>query len=182
MTSAYDKEEKAILKAKLKDLGYAVSPNASLDTLKEKYEQACSENNKLDSSDSDSVKSIEELRNEIRKDALKLIRVRISNLNPNKQGLHGEIFTVCNDIIGKVSKYVPWDEAGQEYHIPNVILKHLQSREFLQIHTHKSPKTGQIIVDTSYVPEFAIEILPPLTKEELDELALKQAARDNINE
>ena len=115
-----------------------------------------------------------------KKDALKLIRVSIQNVNPAKADLHGEIFTFANEVIGKVSKYVPYDEAGRAYHIPNCIYKILKSKKFLNVKSYTDKNTGRIIIDKSWVDEFALEELPPLTPQELKELALKQKAQNIV--
>lgn len=114
-------------------------------------------------------------RQKLIKDSMKLVRLRIMNLNPNKKDLHGEIFTVANEVLGTVKKYIPYGEATENgYHVPYVLYEQLKERKFLNIQTSK--KAGQISVKTGWVPEFALEVLPPLTKEELARLAAAQAA------
>lgn len=116
------------------------------------------------------------------KEQLKLIRVRIVCLNPMKKDLEGEIITVANGVVGSIRKFVPFGEASEGgYHIPQIILTELQSRKFNQIRTKKGIN-GTISADPSrLVPEFAIEILPPLTADELRQLARTQAAAAGAN-
>lgn len=178
MATIHDKQEKDILRDKLKDLGYSTSPNASLETLKDKYEAALVEKEK--EAVNSPVESTAELRDKVRKEALKLVRVRIVNVNPNKKDLPGEIFTVANGLIGKQSKFIPYDEAGESYHIPMCLYNLLKSKTFLQVRTYKDKETKEVKVATSYVPEFNLEILPQLTKEELADLAAKQEARSGM--
>lgn len=178
MASIHEKQEKDILRDKLKDLGYSSSPNASLDTLKEKYETALSE--QKEAAAETPVESTAEMRNRVRREALKLVRVRIKNVNPSKKDLPGEIYTVANSLIGKQTKYIPYDEAGESYHIPMCIYNLLNSKTFLQVRTYKDPDTKETKVASSHVPEFVLEILPQLTKDELHDLAAKQEARSGI--
>lgn len=182
MLTAQDKEEKRVLRARLTKMGISSSPNASLETLRKKYEEARSNDNESEQIDNSSVKSTSQIAEEVRKEATKLIRIRIKNLNPAKKDLQGEIFTIANQVIGKVSKYVPYDSAGEAYHVPNCIYKLLCNKKFLQIHTFKDKDTGQIRIDQGWVPEFSIEVLPQLTKEELKDLAIKQQARNHYEE
>lgn len=175
MLSAQDKEEKKILRSRLSKMGISSSPNTSLEKLRAKYAEISS-GNTTPTTESPSVESTASIAARIRKDATKLIRVRIKNLNPYTQDLHGEIFTVANEVIGKVSKYVPYDDAGEAYHIPNCIYKMLLNKKFLQVKTSIDPVTKQRIVQKSWVPSFSIEVLPQLTVDELKELARKQEA------
>lgn len=184
MITAQDREERKILRQRLATMGISSSPNANLETLRKKFSEACSENNTSNDLDGNSekssgnttVESAATIAERTRKEATKLIRVRIRNLNPYKQDLHGEIFTVANNVMGKVSKYIPYDEAGESYHIPNCFLNMLKSKKFVSFKKTKDPVTGKSTVAQFWSPEFSIEVLPSLTKEELEELALKQEA------
>lgn len=175
MLSAQDKEEKKILRSRLSKMGISSSPNTSLEKLRAKYAEISS-GNTTPTTESPFVESTASIAARIRKDATKLIRVRIKNLNPYTQDLHGEIFTVANEVIGKVSKYVPYDDAGEAYHIPNCIYKMLLNKKFLQVKTFIDPVTKKRSVQQSWVPSFSIEVLPQLTVDELEELARKQEA------
>jgi hypothetical protein len=117
----------------------------------------------------------QELREQVQMDAMALVRCRIYNLNPGKRDLQGEIITVANRYLGTVRKFIPFGEATENgYHIPQVIYDDLKERKFQQIMT--KTVNGQITVNTRMVPEYNIEVLDPLTEEELRELALKQEA------
>lgn len=175
MITAQDKEEKKILRQRLSSMGISSSPNASLETLRNKFKEACSENTSSNV-ETNSVEPTVNIAERVRKEATKLIRVRIRNVNPYKQGLHGEIYTVANEVIGKVSKYIPYDEAGDSYHIPNCIYKMLLTKQYVSFKETKNPITGKVVVETVWFPEFSIEVLPQLTPEELADLAEKQEA------
>lgn len=116
-------------------------------------------------------------RQELLDEQMRLVRVRIQCLNPHKAELPGEIFTVANDYIGNVTKFVPYGEDSDEgYHIPFVLYNNLAQRRFQHIRTVKNKKTGTNEVQTSWAREFAIEVLPPLTPAELKQLAMAQIA------
>lgn len=177
MLTAQDKEEKKILRNRLSKMGISSSPNTSLEKLRAMYAEISSGNTtQSTSTKSSSVESTADIAARIRKDATKLIRVRIKNLNPYTQDLRGEIFTVANEVIGKVSKYVPYDDAGEAYHIPNCIYKMLLNKKFLQVKPVVDPITKVRTIQQSWVPSFSIEVLPQLTVDELKELARKQDA------
>lgn len=189
MLTAQDKEEKRILRARLSKLGIASSPNSSLELLRAKLAEAEDTNSSslvqeevVNPTPTKAVESKASIADRTKKEATKLIRVRIKNLNPHKQDLHGEIFTVANEVIGKVSKYVPYDDAGDSYHIPNCIYKMLLSKKYLQVKTITDPVSKTRRVTQSWVPEFSIEVLPQLTTEQLEELAFRQEASRKFEE
>lgn len=119
------------------------------------------------------------LAQHLQKEALKLIRIRISTMDPKKQDLQGEVFTVANEYIGTVKKHVPFGEQTENgFHVPHCIYEFLKSREFLHIQTRTV--NGQIETKTRWVKEFAIEVLPPLTREEIAALAADQRATGRL--
>ena len=117
------------------------------------------------------------LREEIVAREMALVRCRITNMDPKKKDLPGEIFTVANEFLGTVRKYVPYGEQTDDgYHIPVCIYNQLVDRTFVSIRTVKNKQGRGTVTTTSDAREFAIEVLPPLTAEELARLANAQAA------
>lgn len=170
-------EELALLKERADLMGIKYSKAIGIDALKAKI------NEKLESSEIQ--KEEKQLRNDIRREArkeqLKLVRIRLSVMNPNKQAWRGEVFTFANTVLGTVKKFIPF---GSEfyvngYHVPYCIYTLLKNKTYLSIQT-KTVK-GQIIVTKKILPEFSIEVLPQLTTEELQELAKEQAAGNRID-
>lgn len=189
-------DERKMLMDRARVMGLKVSPNIGLETLREKIKSAL-ENNKRPSDDEDDenqegdpefrdlsaslaqrqpVKETEnQKRSRLKKTAERLVRIRITCLNPQKKDLPGEIFTVGNRYIGTIRKFVPFGDATQNgYHVPYCIYEHLKERRFLSIQT-KPTKNGTETVKTQDAPEFAIEVLPQLTPKELQKLAMQQA-------
>lgn len=120
----------------------------------------------------------QELRDDMQKNQMALVRVRISCLNPLKAQIKGEIVTVANRYIGTVRKFIPFGEATDNgYHIPRILLAELKSRKFNSVTTKKGPN-GQLLPTQRLVPEFAIEELEPLSQAELDKLAAAQMAAE----
>lgn len=123
------------------------------------------------------------LRNYLIQEATKLVRIRISCMDTKKQDLPGEFFTVANEYIGTIRKYVPFGEQTDGgYHVPYCIYEMLKSREFLHIQTVTHPVTKAITTKTRYIKEFAIEVLPDLTKAELKQLASDQTASGRLED
>lgn len=116
-------------------------------------------------------------RKRIRDENMRLIRVRITNLDPKKADLPGEVITFSNEVLGTVRKFIPYDDTSDEgYHIENCLYKLLKSRKFAQIQTKKDKRTGRPVTSVRHVPEFNLEVLKPLTKLELENLANEQRA------
>lgn len=121
------------------------------------------------------------LRNYLRAEALKLVRCSITNLDPKKKDLPGEIITVANEYIGTVRCFVPFGEQTEEgWHIPHCIYEFLKARKFVHITTTRDRRTRAISQQQRDVPEFAIVVMEPLTTEELSQLAQAQIAAGSI--
>lgn len=118
-------------------------------------------------------------RTKLRQEALKLVRVRITCMNPDKKAWQGEIFDIGNSVLGSVKKYVPFN-ADAGYHVPNIIFEHMKDRKY-QKHSEIKLPNGRKMTKSTMVPEFAIERLDPLTKEELRELADRQILNHSID-
>jgi len=113
------------------------------------------------------------LRQHLYNEQMKLVRVRIQNLDPKKADLNGEVICIANKHLGNVKMYVPYGETTDDgWHIPYIIYKELARRKFLSIRTVKDPRTKQPVVKKGWAKEFAIDILPPLTQKELNQLAV----------
>ena len=121
------------------------------------------------------------LREQIRLEQMRLVRVRITCLDPKKKDLPGEILTVANEYLGTVRKFIPFGEVTDDgYHIPYCLYKMLDARKFLNIRTFKDRRTGTVRVESGYVKEFALEVLDPLTPAELAKLATAQKAAGSV--
>lgn len=184
--------ELALLKERADTLGISYKGNIGLETLRNKVNEHIEKGKQPEPTETAPVAKSEapavdnrspeqKLRDELRKEHLALVRCRIYNLNPQKNDLPGEIITVANRYLGTVSKMIPFGEATDNgYHIPKIIMTELQNRKFQQILIKKDKETGKEIVTQRMVPEYQIEVLPMLSPEELEELAVRQAAAQRL--
>lgn len=169
-------DELTILKARADDMGVEYHPSIGVGKLKEKIAE------KLDKSLANTVPTNAQseksaLRQAKVKEATKLVRLRVTCMNPHKREWAGEIITVANKSVGTLRKYVPYDV---EWHVPYFIHKVLADRKFRMTKQVPDGKGGKI-AQNKFVPEFNIEVLPPLSKEELEALASDQAKRGAID-
>ena len=186
-------DELALLKERAKQMGIPFSNNISLETLRKRIAD------KMEGKDEPEVNPLSgdveiaaitsapkkldakqnalALRKMMQRDQMKLVRVRITNMDPKKKDLPGEIWTVSNEYLGNVRKMIPYGEQTDEgFHIPYCLFRLLQSKRFLHIRTVKDRVTGVERQDKQWVKEFSLDVLPDLTKEELARLAAAQAA------
>jgi hypothetical protein len=110
-----------------------------------------------------------------RKSAGRLIRCRIQCMNPAKKDWPGEIFSVGSAKLGTFKKFVPFN-SPEPYHLPQIIYDMLVEKKCTVFYTERDER-GNKIRKGRLVNEFAIEVLPPLTKNELSDLARTQALR-----
>lgn len=186
-------DELALLKERAKQMGIPFSNNISLETLRKRI------SDKMEGKDVPEVNPLAgdaeiaaitsapvkldakqnalALRKMMQREQMKLVRVRITNMDPKKKDLPGEIWTVSNEYLGNVRKMIPYGEQTDEgFHIPYCLFRLLQSKRFLHIRTVKDRVTGVERQDKQWVKEFSLDVLPDLTKEELARLAAAQAA------
>ena len=118
----------------------------------------------------------------VRAKALRLSRVRIVNMDPSDAAVPGMLLSVQNKYTGKVQKYVPFGEESENgYHVPEILLDWLRAQTYALRKEIKGGKIGIKQYKTSQVKKFTIEILEPLTKDELAAMALRQAAAGAID-
>jgi len=102
-----------------------------------------------------------------------LRRVRIQCMNPAKREWPGEIISVGSAKHGTFKKFIPFN--GEPYHVPQIIYDVLKERQCTLFKTERNADGRGGTRRVGYqAPEFAIQDLPPLTKEELEHLREKQ--------
>lgn len=178
-----DENEMTLLKDRAGIMGIKYSPNIGLDTLRERVNAALvSGMYKKDTSKKEEqpAETIAERNTRFRREANRLIRIRLTCMDPNKKNWPGEIFTVSNAVIGTVKKFVPFN-ADQGYHVPHVIYEQLKARKYQEF--RKVTVAGGRKVMKSFLSKtFAIELLDPLTPKELKDLADRQALNHSIDQ
>ena len=176
-------DQLAMLKTKADTLGVTYSPNIGVDALREKINAKMNgepeKKEEAKASEAPREKTKMEIRQELFLKATRLVRCRITCMNPSKADLPGEIFTVSNNVVGAIKRYIPYGEQVDGWHVENMLLDMLKEKQFQQLRTKKGAN-GQILPETKWVREYAIEELPPLTPDELKVLANKQAAASGM--
>jgi hypothetical protein len=182
-------DELGLLKQRADIMGIKYHPNIKLDSLKAKVtaklegtsdEHAEEEAETIAAANESMVaktftpmhrETPAELKAKRKQECLRLVRIRLACMNPVKANMKGDIFSVGNAEIGMIKKFVPFN-AEQGWHVPNLILQEIRNKQFV---THYETKVGgKSVMKTRLIPEYSVEILDPLTPEELKDLANRQ--------
>ena len=184
-------DELTMLKQRASMMGIQFSNNIGLETLRKKIED------KMEGrADSDAAPQInplagettaqpvkrKTLRQKLYDEQMKLVRIRVTNLDPKKKDLPGEVITVANEHLGTVRKFVPFGEVTDGgYHVPYCIYRFMEKRKFLNIRIVKDRRTGVERVESNWVKEFALEVLPQLTPQQIANLRTAQIAAGSVD-
>lgn len=178
-------EELTALKQQATELGVRFHPNISFNKLQERVQEELAKES-FTQQDTPAVEPTRTTRQHVkgrqltdgevkemrRKEALELVRVRITCMNPHKSEWEGEIFTVANSQIPTQKKYVPFN-IQEGWHIPRIMLNMIQNR-YYQTTVKERDHRGRDIKRNVQKKEFNVEVLPPLTNEEFKALKSKQ--------
>jgi hypothetical protein len=118
-------------------------------------------------------------KNRLRREAMALVRVRVSCMDPQKKNLKGELLCISNKNFGTVQRFIPFN---REWHIEKVLYDGLMEKEYMVFDREKTGRAGIEVVTPRNVPAFNIQVLPPLTKGELKDLAQRQAMADGTRQ
>lgn len=174
------------LKAKADKMGLSYHPNIGLEKLREKVTAHL--NGTPEAPEAPAAPVVAEAPAEespgarkLRKkrEAGELVRIRVTCMNPNKKDWDGEIFTASNAVVGTFKKYVPFN-ADEGWHVPRIIYNMITQRQCQVFVTRKGPR-GISTKEGKMIREFAVEVLPMLTEEELHDLAQRQAMAKSID-
>lgn len=165
-----NKTELQLLKEKADALGVEYKANISTKTLsklikefeeQEEQEDGLTENERIQ-------KTMEE--------ATKLVRVIITPMDSSKRDYQGDVFSAGNAVVPTMTKYVPF---GVEWHVPQIILNTIKEKVINRFIAKKDER-GREYREYQEARAYSIQELPPLTKEELEELAKSQEMRQAI--
>jgi len=177
----YDELEE--LKARADTLGIKYRKDITAETLRAKVKDALAEKESANEAtgeddggefaDKNAPKEESEGARRKRKqlEASELVRIQVTCMNPNKAEWDGEMFTAGNRVVGTFKKYVPF---GPEWHVPRIIYNTLRDRK-CQVFVNERDERGRSVRKGKQINEFNIAVLPPLTEQELKELAQRQA-------
>lgn len=169
-------DELTVLKARADKLGISYHPSIKVEKLRVKIQDHLS-GDSVGEAEEAPVAAKKETENELRvrkrREAHALIRIRVACMNPQKKEWEGEIITTGNSATGTIKKYVPFN-AEEGWHVPHMIYEQLLQRQCQVFYTVKDNR-GNKSRKGKLIKEFSVEVLPPLTPQELKDLAQRQA-------
>ena len=160
------------LKAKAKTMGIKFHPKIGHEKLLAKIQDAMGASAPLATPSVEARKSLKEQR----RDALLLVRVRVSPMNVHMNGLKGQYFAVANRLVGTVKKYIPFN-SPYGCHVPKILKDEIESKQYQVFREHTTP-TGKTVTKNELVKAYAVEYLQPLTRKELMTVQDKILATD----
>jgi len=193
-TEADHAAEFEALKARAKTLGINHHPSIGYETLKERVRDHVNDHAQAEPEDVRNSEVIAELNRrkaaeeatklikdegdrklaEARDKAQRLVRVQVMQMDPLKKNYEGEYFSVSNSVAGTTTKYVHF---GAPWHVSQMFVDMLKEKKYLSLTAKKLPGAGGRTEQVrKLVPAYNVEILDPLTEEELKELARRQPA------
>jgi hypothetical protein len=82
----------------------------------------------------------ERKREALKKEKMALVRVIVTPLSPFERQLTGTQVAISNDLLGEVSRWVPFEK---EWHVEKCLLAHLRGRTYRKRLEETSPSTGR---------------------------------------
>jgi hypothetical protein len=158
------------LKARADQLNIKYRKDTTAETLRKKIADELADkevsNDVAPAKETDTAKRVRK-----QKEASELVRIQVTCMNPNKAEYDGEVITAGNKVVGTFRKFVKF---GVEYHVPRIIYNVLRDRK-CQVFVTERDERGRQLRRGKLINEFNIAVLEPLTKEELKDLAQRQA-------
>lgn len=172
-----DKTELDLLRERADQMGIKYDGRTGVETLRERIDAVLGNT----PAEPTKTKNAMSARQQAYNEAMKLVRIRLSCMDPAKNEHPGEMVTICNDVVGDIKKYIPYKEEFYEngYHVPNIVYLFLKERRYAAIKSTNGPKGIQ--VSHVMAPVYNIEVLPQLTPDELEALKAQQAASKSID-
>ena len=170
--------DRELLKQKADLLGLTYASNISTDKLRDLINQANEPVEvKQDTSVNKLGSSVEDEAMALRLELTKKIRVMITCNDPlMKDWDMTPYYSFSNSTITLDSITIP---LGVEWHIPNAYVGMLQAME-CKIPVKTKDEKGRPITIRRTVKKYNVNILPPLTAEELEALKMAQVMRDGL--
>lgn len=156
------------LKEQANQLGIEYPNNTTIKSLKKRI---------TDHLNQETIEETKEQYTNLYQENMKLVKVIITPVDSAKRDYQGEYFSVGNDVLGTVTRFVPFNE---EWMIEEILAKHIESKQYQHITTKRSRDNRNETLDSRLVPAYNVQRLPLPTKEELAELKRIQEARQGV--
>lgn len=176
VTQSMTLDTKKVIKSIVPDSTATVEP--SLNDIAEATGMSISELEKLSKLSFADAEGIQAQKTESAqtRDAMKLIRAMITCNNKNKTNYKGEIFCARNAVLPEVKKFISF---GVPTHIPQILFNVIKEKQYQMYRTERT-REGVEFKKSYLVPEYNIQLLPPLTPEEFNAIKTRQLAQETM--
>lgn len=159
------------VRARAKELGVEYHPAMKAETIQSKIDEHLSKANKENSEAPAPAEETEaqKIEREL-KEALALIPITITSMDPADAQLTSASFSVGNRKLGQITKVIPF---GMKWYMPRILVDEIESKMFCRTSMVPAPG-GTERVNTQWIKKYAVQYHPMPTKEELEELAKLQ--------
>lgn len=177
------------IRARAKELGVAYHPAQKAETIQfnidtflaEKQETAAVEALKVAEVKAPAEAKVEgpaELLERIQKEALALIPVTITSMDPADAKLSAVVVSVGNAVLGQITKAIPF---GYKWYMPKILIDELETVMFIRNEMVATPGApGGEKLNTQWIKKYAIQYHPMPTPDDLTALAKAQAVGNEL--
>jgi len=174
------------VRAKAKELGVAVHPaqkaetiQANIDTfLADSVASATATATPTAPAAEDKPETEYEQLERLRAEALVLLPVTVTSMDPADANLTAVVVSVGNRRLGQITKAIPF---GYKWYMPRILLNHLEEQKFTRSSMVPVPGVpGSERLHTQTISKYAITYHPIPSPAELSELAKAQAQGNEL--
>lgn len=181
-----EQEELMLLKDRADRMGIQYHPSIGLDKLRAKVKSALDLDEEPSTTTvvgnidmSQYIETLGQKKARLKKEAEKLVRVRVTCMNPSKANMQCDTFTAGNSYIGTISRVIPFN--ADAWHVPQILVDMLIEKKFTHHYVIKDAK-GNNVNKTKLMKEYSVVTLPNLTSEEIEELKREQALTNRLSD
>jgi hypothetical protein len=164
------------VRAHAKELGVPYHPAQKAETIQFNIDKFLSE--KEAASEPAKTETTEELEARRLKEAMALIPITVTSMDPTDAELTGVLVSVGNRKLGQIQKAIPF---GYKWYMPKILVEHMEQSLFCRSNMVPTgiPGTPERL-NTQFLKKYAIQYHPLPTPEELEELKKAQAMGNEL--
>lgn len=164
------------VRAKAKELGVEVHPAQKAETIQYNIDAFLAANAPTIIQPPVKDETPEENLKRRNQEALALIPVTVTSMDPQDAGIPSVPISVGNRYLGQVTKVIPF---GYKWYMPQILVDHMKAQQFCR-HSMVPVPGGQERIKTEWMNKYAIEFHPMPTPADLVELAKAQAMGNEL--
>jgi hypothetical protein len=166
------------IRAKAKELGVAYHPAQKAETIQFNIDQFLEANAPTIIQPPVKDETPAERAKRKRDDALGLIPVTITSMDPQDAQLTAVVVSVGNRKMGQITKAIPF---GMKWYMPRILVDHIEAQMFCRSAMLPVPGvTGGERLNTQWIKKYAVQRHNQPTPKELAELAKAQALGNEL--